>query len=90
MQSKNKPTPTAAERRHLAKLAEMPCVVCGSEGPVELHEPDQGLWFLAMPLCPTCHRDNRYGWHGQRANWKARKWGELDAINATVRLLMAE
>lgn len=87
MQSKNKPAQTVAEREHVAKLAVLPCIVCGG-GPVEVHEPEQGLWFAAMPLCATCHRDNKRGWHGERLNWKARKWGELDAINATVRLLM--
>jgi hypothetical protein len=87
MQSKGKPSPTVAEREHIARLKAMPCVICGTEG-VEIHEPEQGLWHIALPLCPVCHRDNKYGWHGQRLNWKARKMGELDAINATVRRLM--
>ncbi len=89
MQSKNKPAPTVAERAHLARLNELPCIVCGSPGPIEVHEPEQGLWFASMPLCAVCHRDGKRGWHGQRLNWKARKWGELDAINATIALLLA-
>lgn len=87
MQSKNKPSPTVAERQHIERLKELPCVVCGASE-VEIHEPEQGLWFAAMPLCAVCHRDGQRGWHGCRLNFKARKWGELDAINATVRLLM--
>lgn len=87
MMSKNKPAPTVAEREHIEKLAELDCIVCGGS-PVEIHEPEQGLWFAAMPLCQVCHRDSKRGWHGQRLNWKARKWTEIDAINATVRLLM--
>ena len=87
MQSKNKPKPTVAEAAHIAKLAELPCVVCGAS-PVEIHEPEQGLWFAAMPLCSVCHRDNKRGIHGLKLNLKARKWTEIDAINATVRLLM--
>jgi hypothetical protein len=90
LQSKNKPRPTVAEDAHIQRLKALPCVVCGSNGDVEIHEPEQGLWFASMPLCAVCHRDNTYGWHGARANWKARKMGELDAINATVRLLMEE
>jgi hypothetical protein len=43
-----------------------------------------------MPLCPVCHRNERYGWHGSRLNWKAKKWTEIDAINATVRKLMED
>ena len=87
MQSPNKKAPTVAEREHILRLKELPCVVCGESG-VEVHEPEQGLWFAAMPLCLVCHRDPKYGWHGQRQNWKAKKMGELDAIAATVRLLM--
>lgn len=87
MKSKNKPSPSAAERRHIERISALPCIVCGAE-PVEVHEPDQGLWFVSMPLCAVCHRDPKYGWHGQRLNWKARKLDELGAINATVRLLM--
>jgi hypothetical protein len=89
VQSKNKPAPTAAERRHIERLRQMDCIVCGAEG-VEVHEPEQGLWFASMPLCPVCHRNDRYGIHGQRLNWKAKKWTEIDAINATVRKLMED
>ena len=87
MQSKGKPAPTVAEREHISRIKAMPCIVCGAE-PVECHEPEQGLWFASVPLCAVCHRDNKRGWHGERLNFKARKWTELDAINATVRLLM--
>jgi D-arabinose 1-dehydrogenase-like Zn-dependent alcohol dehydrogenase len=57
---------------------------------VEIHEPKQGLFFVAVPLCSVCHRDNTYGWHGARQNWKVRKMDQLDAINATIRLLMED
>ncbi len=87
MKSPNKKAPTVAEKAHIERLADLPCVICGAE-PVEVHEPEQGLWFAAIPLCAVCHRDPKYGWHGQRMNWKARKMGELDAIAATVRLLV--
>ena len=89
MQSKNKPKPTVAERRHIERIAALPCVVCGAE-PVEVHEPEQGLWFASVPLCTTCHRDPQRGWHGARGNWRAMKMDELKAINATVRLLMEQ
>jgi hypothetical protein len=88
VQSKNKPAPTVAEREHIERLRETGvCIVCGGNGE-EIHEPEQGMWFISVLLCAICHRDPKYGWHGQRLNWKARKWGILDAINATVRLLM--
>jgi hypothetical protein len=88
MQSKNKPKPTAAERRHIERIAEMNCIVCDAPGPSEVHEPEQGLWFASMPLCHACHQLPD-GWHGTRMRWKLRKFSELLAINETHRRLAA-
>lgn len=86
MQSKNKPRPTVAEAEHIALIAGMDCIVCEAPGPSEVHEPEQGLWFAAMPLCPACHRGTD-GWHGTRQRWKLRKVSELSAINDTIKEL---
>lgn len=86
MRSKNKPAQTKAEAAHAAILAEQPCVVCDTSGPSEVHEPEQGLWFASMPLCPACHRGPD-GWHGTRLRWSLRKMTELKAINETYRRL---
>lgn len=67
-------------------LAEMDCVICGAPGPSEVHEPEQGLWFVSMPLCASCHRGSD-GWHGTRLRWRLRKMDELKAINETYRRL---
>lgn len=83
MQSKNKPAPTAAERRHIAAVAELPCVVCEASGPSEVHEPEQGYWFVSLPLCKSCHTGHE-GWHGTRLRWTLRKMTELKAINKTI------
>lgn len=88
MRSKNKPAPTKAEAAHIAQVAEQPCVVCDAPGPSEVHEPEQGLWFASIPLCPACHRGPE-GWHGTRLRWKLRKFTELLAINETHRRLKA-
>ena len=88
MMSRNKPAPRLDEQAHLRRLAAMPCIVCGTE-PVEIHEINQGQWFTALPLCTSCHRDSRQGWHGQRLAWKLKKWDELDALNETLRRLFA-
>lgn len=86
MHSKNKPKPTRAESEHIARVAEMDCIVCGAPGPSEVHEPEQGLWFASMPLCTACHRGPE-GWHGTRLRWTLRKVSELGAINETIRQL---
>ena len=89
MQSKNKPKPTKAEAAHIARIAAMPCVVCDAQGPSEVHEPEQGYWFVAVPLCADCHR-NQHGWHGDRLRWKLRKMDELKAINLTVGRVLSD
>lgn len=86
MRSKNKPAPTVAERRRIERLAELPCVVCEVNGPSEVHEPEQGLWFASMPLCPACHRGPD-GWHGTRRRWTLRRINELQAIDKANRML---
>ena len=88
MHSKNKPAQTKAEREWVAILAQLPCVVCDAAGPSEVHEPEQGLWFSAMPLCPDCHRHPIRGWHGARQGWSARKMTELKAINKGVKMAL--
>jgi hypothetical protein len=86
MQSKNKKSMTAAERKHVNRLSDMPCSVCGS-GPVEVHEIKQGQWFTAIPLCYSCHR-SQSGWHGNKTAWNVRKMNELDALAVTIEGLM--
>ena len=82
MQSKNKKAPTAAEARHIALVKEMDCIVCGAKGPSDAHEPEQGMWWIAIPLCKLCHTGPK-GFHGTRDRWKLRKMSELKAINLT-------
>lgn len=88
MHSKNKPHMTASERAHTARVAALSCAVCDEPGPSEVHEPEQGMWFIAIPLCPECHR-GPLGWHGTRIRWTLRKMTELKAINETLRRLAA-
>lgn len=83
MHSKNKPKPTAAERRHIERVASLACVVCDAPGPSHVHEPEQGLWHVSVALCPACHTGHD-GWHGTRLRWKLRRMNELQAINRTV------
>lgn len=86
MRSKNKPAPTAAERAHIERVAALSCAVCDSQEGSEVHEPEQGAWWISIPLCPACHRGPE-GWHGTRLRWKLRRVTELSAINDTIRRL---
>lgn len=90
MQSKNKKAPTVSERRHIARIKEMDCVVCGASGPSECHEINQGQWFTSMPLCADCHRGSFNGIHGQARMWSVKKMDELSALNKTIEILFNE
>jgi hypothetical protein len=88
MQSPNKRRPTAREREHITTIKQMPCGVCGAPGPSDAHEPRQGEWFTAIPLCRSCHMDGHNGWHGERRIWKVLKKDELSVLNETIGKLL--
>lgn len=81
-----------AERRYLARVAELPCMVCGVDG-VHIHHVREGQGmaqraqhWLAVPLCPDCHTGS-HGIHGDRQLLKARKLDEMDLLAATIEAL---
>ena len=72
-----------AERRHLARVKELPCSLCNAEGPSEAHHVKQGQQYTAVALCIECHRGGS-GWHGTKALWRIKKMDELSALNVTI------
>ena len=79
---------TNKQRKHLANVKELPCSVCDAPGPSEAHHVEQGLQYTCVALCASCHRDNRMGWHGQKAMWRIKKATELTALNTTIERLI--
>lgn len=75
-----------AERRHLARVKELPCSLCNADAPSEAHHIEQGLQYTCIALCPDCHRGPQ-GWHGTKVLWRIRKMDELDALNVTLERL---
>jgi hypothetical protein len=78
---------TAKQRKHLAKVKELPCSVCDAPGPSDAHHIKQGLQYTCVALCKDCHQGTN-GWHGTRALWRIRKLGELEALNVTIERLL--
>ena len=89
MQSRNKKAPTVAEADYIRLVSLQPCSVCdegGGEGrPSEVHEIEQGNWWLSVALCAGCHRGQLAGLHGQRQMWKLKKLDEQGALAITIR-----
>lgn len=92
MQSKNKPAMKEDEREHVLRVKLLPCSICdaggGEEAPSEAHEIVQGLWWLSIALCASCHRGPRLGLHGDKRMWAIKKMDELAALAVTIRRLM--
>lgn len=86
MNSKNL---TAADRAHIGNVKALPCSVCDAAGPSDAHHINQGQHFTVVALCKDCHQGKRMGWHGERFAWKIAKMDELDALNVTLRRLLA-
>lgn len=86
MRSKNHKAITASESKHMGRVKELDCIVCGAPGPSDAHHPEQQLHYITIPLCPACHRGPQ-GWHGDRLRWKLRNMTELKAINETRRIM---
>jgi hypothetical protein len=85
MKSKNKPAQTASERAHVARVKEMPCAVCGAQGPSDAHHVKQASAWHCVPLCKDCHQGSLLGIHGQRRAWALAKMDEVDALAATIK-----
>ena len=80
---------TAAMKKHMDKVAQLPCCTCGAE-PVELHHVREGQGmaqrasnWLVVPLCPSCHRGSK-GVHGDKSMMRLKKMTELDMLAMTL------
>lgn len=83
---------TVAEKRHMDRVAQLPCGVCGDYG-VQLHHIRETLGmgqrashWLVIPLCPSCHT-GPYGIHGDRSMLKIMKADELSLLADTIHKL---
>jgi hypothetical protein len=76
---------TKKEREWIGRIKELPCSVCGQEGPSDAHHIKQGKHYTVVALCKSCHQGSNMGWHGNKRAWAIAKMDELDALNETIR-----
>lgn len=81
-----------ASKRHMGKVAQLPCCVCGAHG-VHVHHIREGQGmsqrasdFLTVPLCPDCHTGPN-GIHGNKSLMRIKKLEELDLLAITIERL---
>lgn len=82
---------TAAAKRHMARVAKLPCVICGSH-PVHVHHVICGRYgqrrpsdFDTIPLCVACHQIGPTAIHNGKETWERRNgpdWGYLPLVRA--------
>lgn len=88
---------TAAEKRHIERVASLGCALCRrlgyGETPAEVHHIREGRGagqraqnWLTIPLCPTHHRGTN-GIHGDRKAFRNAAVDELDLLADTIGLI---
>jgi hypothetical protein len=82
------------EKRHLDRVASLPCCLCGAS-PVHVHHirESQGMAqrasnWLTVPLCPDCHQGPK-GVHGDQSMLRIMRMSEMDMLADTIRRLNA-
>ena len=85
---------SAASRRYMCLVKELPCFVCGAPGPSFAHHIRTGQGgsqrasdYLTIPLCWE-HHQGPTGIHGDRSAWRLRKVEELDGVADTISKLV--
>jgi hypothetical protein len=83
---------TKAEHAHIERIKSLPCGVCGEGHISDAHHILEGgrrvSHFATIPLCKSCHQDNRNGIHGQGIMWRVMKKSELLVLAETIEALL--
>ena len=80
-------------RKHMARVADLPCCVCGYQ-PVQVHHligrnmrglAQRSHDVFTIPLCGSHHHDlHQYGWR----TWERQHGSQLDHLARTLELLL--
>jgi len=70
---------TAKARAHMARVKQLPCVICGKPGPSDVHHvicdrygTNKASDFDTIPLCKAHHQDGPEAIHNGKASWVAK------------------
>ncbi len=83
---------SAAAKRHMGQVAQLPCLACGVSG-VHVHHIREGQGasqrapdFFTVPLCPECHQGG-FSIHGSPRSFTNIHGSELDMLARTLEQL---
>ncbi len=78
---------TVEAKRHLARVKELPCVICAAPPPSDAHHCFSGRYgsrkasdFETIPLCKACHQHGPMAIHQDKAGWEARNGNDFDFL----------
>ncbi len=79
---------TAAEKRHMARVAELSCAACGKWGVHVHHIRAERIKhnFLVIPLCPSCHLGD-FSIHKSKRQFEGVHGSELHLLAQTIERL---
>ena len=78
-------------KKHLARVAELPCCIC-SVSPVQVHHirdmavsgaGQRASDYFTMPLCPPCHARL----HADKAAWERQHGSQFGWVAETLKIL---
>jgi len=81
---------SAAGKRHMGRVAALPCCLCGAYA-VQVHHVTEGktfgardrLHFCTIPVCESCHTGSK-GIHGDKTMLRIAKRSELELLSETL------
>ena len=83
---------TAAAKRHMGRVKQLPCVICHRPGPSDAHHVFHGRYgsarasdFETIPLCKEHHQSGPEAIHNAKETWERTHgpdWGYLPLVRA--------
>ena len=87
---------TAKARAYIARVKELPCVICAKPGPSDAHHVICGRYgsakasdFDVIPLCKSCHQHGPKAIHSGKASWEARNGPDYEYLPIVARMLQS-
>lgn len=84
---------TAKGRKHMGRVKQLSCVICGHPPPSEAHHcRSNGTArddFKTIPLCCACHRGPQ-GYHTAKETWEATNGPDTDFLPVVADMLAGQ
>jgi hypothetical protein len=87
---------TAKARAHIARVKQLPCVICRKPGPSDAHHvicdrygTRKASDFEVIPLCKAHHQDGPEAIHNGKASWVEKHGPDHEFLEAVRRMLDA-